>query len=58
MAEFKNGDLAFSKVEVREKNARKRKQNRKKEAPQEKKLVVEAVKPEEEKRSTGASLLL
>ena len=43
MAEFKNGDLAFSKVEVREERTEEKAVET--EATQEKKLVVEAVEP-------------
>lgn len=56
MAEFKNGDLAFSKVEVREERTEEKAVE--KEAPQEKKLVVEAVKPEKKKKGGRKSIIV
>lgn len=47
MAEFKNSDLAFSKVEVREERTEEKAVET--EATQEKKLVVEAVEPKKKK---------
>ena len=54
MAEFKNGDLAFSKVEVREERTEEKAVET--EASQEKKVVVEAVKPEKKKKGGRKSI--
>lgn len=56
MAEFKNGDLAFSKVEVREE--RTEEEAVETEASQEKKVVVEAVKPQAKKKGGRKSIVV
>lgn len=56
MAEFKNGDLAFSKVEVREERTEEKAVET--EASQEKKVVVEAVKPQAKKKGGRKSIVV
>lgn len=56
MAEFKNGDLAFSKVEVREERTEEKAVET--EASQEKKVVVEAVKPQAKKKGGRKSIIV
>lgn len=56
MAEFKNGDLAFSKVEVREERTEEKAVEA--EASQEKKVVVEAVKPQAKKKGGRKSIVV
>ena len=56
MAEFKNGDLAFSKVEVREERTEEKAVET--EASQEKKVVVEAVKPQAKKKGVRKSIVV
>ena len=56
MAEFKNGDLAFSKVEVREERTEEKAVET--EATQEKKVVVEAVKPQAKKKGGRKSIVV
>lgn len=56
MAEFKNGDLAFSKVEVREERTEEKAVET--EASQEKKVVVEAVKPQAKKKGGRKSVVV
>jgi hypothetical protein len=56
MAEFKNGDLAFSKVEVREERTEEKALET--EASQEKKVVVEAVKPQAKKKGGRKSIIV
>lgn len=56
MAEFKNGDLAFSKVEVREERMEEKAVET--EASQEKKVVVEAVKPQAKKKGGRKSIVV
>lgn len=56
MAEFKNGDLAFSKVEVREERTGEKAVET--EASQEKKVVVEAVKPQAKKKGGRKSIVV
>lgn len=56
MAEFKNGDLAFSKVEVREERTEEKAVET--EASQEKKVVVEAVKPQVKKKGGRKSIVV
>lgn len=56
MAEFKNGNLAFSKVEVREERTEEKTVET--EASQEKKVVVEAVKPQAKKKGGRKSIIV
>lgn len=56
MVEFKNGDLAFSKVEVREERTEEKAVET--EASQEKKVVVEAVKPQAKKKGGRKSIVV
>ena len=56
MAEFKNGNLAFSKVEVREERTEEKAVET--EASQEKKVVVEAVKPQAKKKGGRKSIIV
>lgn len=56
MAEFKNGNLAFSKVEVREERTEEKVVET--EASQEKKVVVEAVKPQAKKKGGRKSIIV
>lgn len=56
MAEFKNGDLAFSKVEVREERTEEKAVET--EASQERKVVVEAVKPQAKKKGGRKSIIV
>lgn len=56
MAEFKNGDLAFSKVEVREERTEEKAVET--EASQEKKVVVEAVKSQAKKKGGRKSIVV
>ena len=56
MAEFKNGNLAFSKVEVREERTEEKAVEA--EASQEKKVVVEAVKPQAKKKGGRKSIIV
>lgn len=56
MAEFKNGNLAFSKVEVREERTEEKAVET--EASQEKKVVVEAVKPQVKKKGGRKSIIV
>ena len=56
MAEFKNGNLAFSIVEVREERTEEKAVET--EASQEKKVVVEAVKPQAKKKGGRKSIIV
>lgn len=56
MAEFKNGNLAFSKVEVREERTEEKAVET--EASQEKKVVVKAVKPQAKKKGGRKSIIV
>ena len=56
MAEFKNGNLALSKVEVREERTEEKAVET--EASQEKKVVVEAVKPQAKKKGGRKSIIV